>query len=374
MSQRILWIVKGLGKGGAERLVFLGAKHIDFDRYRLEIAYQVADEPNFVGDLQNLGLPLHHLAPRPGRPDLWPLKLAKLLRSGRFDIVHTHSPLPGAVTRLARGINTPLVHTEHNSWRSYRRLTRLANTSTFSRLSYAIAVSEDVAASMTKPFWAPWMNMPEIEVVLQGIDEPPGPAPSATRQNLRHSLGVGESEEVVAHVASFRAKKDHSNLLSAIVRLTRERPNLRLLLFGKGPLENDIRSQVEALGLKDIVSFMGNREDVKELLWACDLFVLSSRYEGLPLSLLEALSAGLPVVVTNVGGIAEVVTHGVEGYVVPPGEPDALALGISRLLADSRERCRMGRAAVERASNFSIKKSVRRLEEIYAMLSPSLSY
>jgi glycosyltransferase involved in cell wall biosynthesis len=117
---------------------------------------------------------------------------------------------------------------------------------------------------------------------------------------------------------------------------------------------------------------LGRRDDVSHVLAACDLFVLASKNEGLPIALVEALALGLPVVATAVGGTPEVVTDGLEGLLVPPSNPDQLASAIERLLADPELRARMSAAATERARHFDISRSVAEMESIYRTLTPDL--
>jgi glycosyltransferase involved in cell wall biosynthesis len=138
-----------------------------------------------------------------------------------------------------------------------------------------------------------------------------------------------------------------------------------LVLVGSGPLEDGLRSQADAAGLAGRVVFAGSRGDVPDLLAAFDVFVLSSRYEGLPIALLEAMAAGRACVATAVGGVPEVVTDGVDGVLVPPGDPDALAAALAAVAGDADRRAALGAKAEARAADFRLDAAVARLAAVY---------
>jgi glycosyltransferase involved in cell wall biosynthesis len=174
---------------------------------------------------------------------------------------------------------------------------------------------------------------------------------------------------VVGTVANFTPKKDHAGLLAAIDQLRGRFGDVVLLLVGSGPLETELRAQVAERGLEAHVRFVGPRGDVPALLPALDVFVLGSRFEGLPISLLEAMAAEVACVATNVGGIPEVVTDRIDGRLVPPGQPQILARIIAEVLMDQELRTRMAVAGRQRvADEFSIDRAVRRTEELYGQL------
>jgi glycosyltransferase involved in cell wall biosynthesis len=137
------------------------------------------------------------------------------------------------------------------------------------------------------------------------------------------------------------------------------------VLVGSGPLETELRQTVATLGLEANVLFAGSRGDVPEILPAFDVFALSSRFEGLPIALLEAMATGLACVATGVGGIPEVITDGVDGVLVEPGNPAQLAGAMVDVLGDPARRRELGRRAVGRAGDFEVAGAVRRIERVY---------
>ena len=368
MTVRVLWLTKGLGLGGAERLLTLTAARIDRSRFEVEVAYLLPWKDAFVPDLEGAGVPTVCLGSRDGADPRWPLRLRRLLRDRDHAIVHTHSPVPAAAARLLVRTPARLVHTEHNVWDRYRRPTYVANALTYPRNEAVIAVSDGVAESIRRPRWAPG-RYPTVETLLHGVEPASTPRGSEARLAARRELGIDDLAPVIGNVANLTLKKDHAGLLAAFDLVRRRVPEAVLLLVGAGPLEADLRAEVRDRELDDSVRFLGSRDDVPELLPALDVFVLSSRFEGLPISLLEAMAAEVACVSTRVGGIPEAITDGVEGRLVPPGEPKVLAEALTDVLLDPDVRSRLaaaGRARVVEA--FSIDRAVRRTEEIYTDL------
>jgi glycosyltransferase involved in cell wall biosynthesis len=361
---RTLWLTKGLGRGGAERLLSLSVVHIDRDRYDVEVAYTLPWKDAWAEEIRSQGIPVHCL----GSPDprlAWPARLRLLARRRGYRLVHTHSPVPAVAARLALPRSTALVHTEHNVWGRYRWPTRVANTATFGRNRAVLAVSRGVADSVRRPFWMPARVMPAVEVLYHGIDEQHVCSGPEARAAARRLLGIGGDALVIGSVANFTPKKNQHHLLRAMKLLDAVVPDVKLVLVGTGPLEQSLRHDARQLGIGDRVLFTGSREDVQELLPAFDAFALSSRHEGLSIALLEAMAAGVPCVSTRVGGVPELVCDGQEGLLVAPGDPEALARAIGTLLQDAALRSRMGRAGTETAGRFSIGSAVRRMEEVY---------
>ncbi len=162
------------------------------------------------------------------------------------------------------------------------------------------------------------------------------------RDAVRRDLDLPADADVVIVVAKLTEQKGHSVLLRAIAPLLESMPGLHLLIVGDGPRGDDLRAQAAGLPGGDRVRFLGVRSDTRELLGASDLFVLPSLWEGLPMALLEAMAAGLPVVATAVSGTRDVVDDGVSGALVPPGEAEPLRSAIERLVADRRAATEMG--------------------------------
>lgn len=349
-----------------ERLISASAPHFDRERVHVEVAYLLAREGAFVGEIRGRGLAVHCLEGG-GPPDLsWVWRLRRLVRAGGFDVVHTHSPLPASVARIALARAGPvLMHTEHSVWPRYRVPTYLVNAATYGRNAAVVAISQGVADSIRRPRWMFWVSMPSVEVLHHGIDEELVRSGPEARARARRTLGLGNDDVVLGTVGSFTPAKDHDTLLEAVRQVAGNHPRLRLVLVGGGPLEARLRARAISAGIGERVVFAGRRDDVQEILPAFDAFVLSSRYEGLSIALLEALAAGLPTVATTAGGIPEAITDGREGLLVPPAQPSLFAAAIGALLSDPARRAEMAVQARRTAKRFCLANAVRRLEAIY---------
>lgn len=356
---RVLMLTKGLGRGGTERLVVGAARHLDRRRFDLEVAYLLPWKDAFVPDVEATGTPVHCLdGPRPTSLG-WLRRLRRLVRDREIELVHTHMPLPAAYARLALpGRRPAFVHTEHNLWDRYQRPTRWANALTYCRNARVIAVSDGVAASIRS-------SVP-VEVVVHGVDPTQVVTGPAARRTARDRLGLDPDAPVVGTVGNFTPKKDQATLLRAVAALAGDAAPT-LVLVGLGPLEGELRALAGELGIERRVVFAGSRDDVFELLPGFDAFVLSSRFEGLPIALLEAMATGVAPVATPVGGIPEVITDGVDGLLVPPGDPDALGAALGKVLRDGALRADLGARARARARDFDLVHAVRRTEAIYRL-------
>jgi len=206
------------------------------------------------------------------------------------------------------------------------------------------------------------------EIVVQGVLLPEVRAQLAHRDAVRAELGIGPDEIVAGTIANFRAQKDYPNLLAAARLLVDRGWPGRIVAIGQGPLEEEMRARHTALGLGDRVLLLGQRDDAVRVLAACDLFTMASDNEGLPVALMEALALGLPVAATRVGGIPEAVTDGVEGLLVPPTSPEALADAIATIAGDRELRAAMAANAARAGERFDIRVGAARIEQIYREL------
>jgi glycosyltransferase involved in cell wall biosynthesis len=369
--KRVLWLTKGLGLGGAERLLTSVAAGIDRDRFEVDVAYLLPWKDAFVPELERHGLRTSCLRARRTVDPRWVARLKRLIDERDYALVHTHSPVPAAAARLLAREPTRLVHTEHNVWGRYRWPTYAVNALTYRRNDATIAVSDAVAASIVPPRWLPG-DPPPVETLLHGVDLADVPRGLDARAAARETLGIDGTTPIVGIVANFTPKKDHAGLLAAIATVRQQVDGVQLLLIGSGPLEDELRRDVVARELGATVRFLGSRDDVPALLPAMDVFVLGSRFEGLPISLLEAMAAEVACVATSVGGIPEALTDHVDGRLVPAGDPVALAQALTDTLTDHEARRAMAAAGHARVSeDFSIERAILRTQALYDELLPT---
>ena len=364
--RRVLWLAKGLGPGGAERLLVATARLADHDRFAFEVAFVVPWKDHLVPELEAAGVTVHRLGTGRRGGVRWMARLARLVRSGGYDVVHAHSPLPAVVARLARrrtarASRPQLVSTEHNLWPRFALATRAVNRATFRLDDRHLAVSHAVLDALPPSLRA------STAVLVQGVDVDAVRSALREREGVRRELGIGAGEIVVGTVANLRASKAYPDLLRA-ARLVLDAPPalpVRFVAVGQGPLEAEVRALHAELDLGDRFRLLGYRDDPWRVLAGCDVFCLSSVHEGLPIALLEAMVLGLPVVATAVGGIPEAVTDGVEGVLVPPHRPDALAAALLDVAGDPVRRAALAAAAARRSEGFGLAPAVEAVQALY---------
>lgn len=282
------------------------------------------------------------------------IELARLLEKERVTVVHTHNPQPliyGAPAALISGAKH--VHTKHgaNPDSARRKLVRqLAG-----HLADAyVAVSPETAEIARKQREC---TNKRLSVIENGVDVERFARDERARLEVRRELGIPDDAWVIGTVGRVAPEKDHALLVRAAAPLLGDRT--RLVIAGSGPEEARLRTLVESDAHARFVHLLGARSDVERVLSALDVFVLSSKTEGLPLVLPEAMAAGLPVVSTAVGGIPSVVREGVTGLLVPAGQPERLRSALASLEADRSRAAQMGRAARQLAlERYSRKRMI----------------
>jgi glycosyltransferase involved in cell wall biosynthesis len=362
---RVLWLIKGLGPGGAERLLAQSVRLRDRAHVGGRVAYLLPWKDTLVGEFECAGVPTTCLGARSSLDPRWLWRLRRSLVRQPVDVVHVHSPLAAIGARLVvrslrRTMRPRVVTTEHNVWSSHTGMTSLMNGATAALDDARTAVSGAVRASM------PVRLQSATEVVRYGVEVASVRAATGARDLVRQELGIGRDDFVIGTVANLRANKAYPDLLAA-ARLVCDRvPRARFVAVGQGPLEAVIHAEHARLGLDDRFLLLGYRDDATRVMTAFDVFCLASHHEGLPIAMMEALVLGLSVVATDVGGNREIVEHGREGLLVPPGRPDELAAALIRVAEEPGLRQRLAAAAAAGAERLAVDAAIRRTESVYA--------
>jgi glycosyltransferase involved in cell wall biosynthesis len=355
---RIVHVVQGLGIGGQERLVVQLSQELAARGHEPSI---VSLSPGGEVRAEASGVPVHDATRGPGADASLVPRLAVLLRRLGADVVHTHNPSPmlHAVPAALLARTPRRVHTKHGA-NVYGRRGLWAARAIVRVLDAVVAVSPETAAVARSKERVPASR---LHVVPNGIPlRAYGPDPEASAR-VRRELGLPQDAFVVGSVGRLAVEKDYPLLVRALAPMLGER--MRLVLVGEG----DARAAIERAvppWCAPFVTLTGTRRDVPALLASFDLFVLSSRTEGLPLAVPEAMACALPVVATAVGGLPGVVTADC-GVLVPAGQAAPLARVVGELAADRGRARRMGEAARRHAlARFSIERMVDDYERIYA--------
>lgn len=315
-SLAIHHVLDSLAVGGAETLVCSLARFQQQAGHRVVVHCRAASGP-LAHELQTAGIPvLLHNAPS---RRLTLLGLFRTFRRYRPDVVHCHNIAPTVLAApVARIAGVPcVVSTRHGTvTRSRRRERKFWLAARF--CWRVVAVSHFAAQQLAS---GPWARPDKLTVILNGAALPPA---------LRAGLPLTSSPRpfTLISVGRLHRVKDFPSLLRAVALATASFPHLRLWILGDGPERTQLESLASELGISHCVKLLGSRNDVGRWLAQADVFVLASLSEGVPIALLEAFAAGLPAVVTAVGGMPEVVQCCGAGVVVPPSQPEALAQAI----------------------------------------------
>ena len=311
------------------------------------------------------------LAPGPvARGSLAWLRLAAILRHLRPDIVHSRNwptvdAIPGA--RLARV--RAVVHSEHG--REETDPHGLARRRNRIRRAFGVMVDRFVTVSDDLNRWlVGTVRIParKVRTIHNGVDT--RRFSDQDRDAARRALGIDDSARVVGTVGRLDPVKDQATLIRAFASLVAARPEAVLVIVGDGPSRRALDLLAADLGLEGRIRMLGTRADVAHLLGGFDVFALPSIAEGISNTVLEAMATGLPVVATRVGGNPELVDDGVNGRLVPPGNPAALAEALDAYLADSLVRALHGKASRQRAvTQFDLPTMVEAYRSLYVSLA-----
>jgi len=357
-------VVQNLNYGGMERVLADIVCGLDPDRFEphvlaLEYLGRFAEGLDRVAKL--------HLAPRMTRWSmLHPAALRGWFRDLAPDVVHLHSGVWYKASMAARRAGVPLViHTEHGRHLPDPWLARLIDRMASRRTDWVVAVSESVAAHLRAHVVA---DPRRVIVIPNGIATAQF-AHLGDRAGLRRALGIADRQLIIGSIGRLEPVKGFDVMLKAFA-LLRGRwsgaAGVRLVVAGDGSERAALQAQAARLGIAEAVHLLGWRDDVHDLHAAFDLFTLSSRSEGMSISLLEAMSAGLCPVVTDVGGNGEVLGPGLQDLLAGCEDPAKLAATWERVLADPGRRSAAAAAAQRRArEHFDVSQMVARYEALY---------
>ncbi len=362
---RLLFLSTTMGMGGADQQLLTIAGGLRARGHEVMIVSLTPLGPMGL-EARRLGIATKSLAMRRGVPDPRGLvRLARLVRSWKPDLLHSHMVHANLLARAVRLVAPvpALVSTIHSIYDGGRL--RMAAYRLSNRLVDQMTIVSQAAADR---FIAERIIPSELlRVVPNGVDtERFRNVPPEARESVRRALGIG-GEFVWLAVGRFETAKDYPNMLHAFAAVRKRHPQALLLLVGRGSLQPETEALARTLKLADGVRFLGVRRDVAEVMSAADGYVMSSAWEGMPIVLLEAAAAGLPIVATRVGGNQEVVQDERTGFLVPSRDSEALARAMLRLMElTESERRALGQRGYEHVrTHYGVSQAVRRWEELY---------
>ncbi len=365
-ARKVLHLIHSLEMGGAQKVIINLVRHHDRSAFI-----------PVVGSLRRAGT-LEPLINKAGTDVVYfdktspldigcALRLREYIRANGISIVNAHNFSASLWGRIAcAGLNNvAFVVTEHGRLENPSFKVRFFNRIFASGVDAIIAVSEETAEFIRMSF--PY-NAHKIHVVINGIDIPDEPGWS--KSQLESEFGIPSDAPVIATLGAFTPVKDQALLINAVHLVLRELPDARLLLIGDGPLRSELEHLVDTLRMRESVVFAGERIDGPEILDASNVFCLSSRQEGTPIALLDAMARKCPMVLTKVGGIPYIVTDETEALLVPHGEPGLLAAALKRILNSGELAGKLASNALLRLrADFSAETMTRNTEEVYRGVS-----
>nr|MBP7323639.1 glycosyltransferase [Deltaproteobacteria bacterium] len=371
----ILFVIPQLDRGGSETLIYDIAMRLDKSIFNVSLAYfHFYGNETFRKAFQERGIKLHEVRISSSADFSAMRTMARVIRENDIHLVNAHHFISMVYSFYACKLvgRRKLVYTEHSSWEvdkvplKWRMACRLLS----GQLDNVIGVSDDVTKTLKENLY---LKDEGAVTIRNGVSLRNG----GTREpgSVRREFGLSDTMKVIAMVANFRKVKNHILLLKGFRELLGEFDGVRLLLIGQGYAhdpensEIELRRYIEESGLSGKVIFTGYRSDVMDLLSIADVFCLTSYREGLPISMLEAMSCSLPVVGTNVPGIRDVVRHGKNGFLVEADDYVAVKDSLLRILTDNQIRRDFGSESRKIVlESYSLDQCVRNYQDLFLKL------
>lgn len=364
---KILFIIWSLERGGAERFLAGLLMHIDLSQFE-PVLCCLNWKGVWAETIEQRGIKVIALNKKMGVDvGVW-RQLIHIIKEGHFDIVNTHLWLADVMGRVAAmTARAPIIISTAQNVDIWKKIThRLVDWILAFRTTLIIAVSLAV-----KDYYTRVVKIPDrkILVIPNAIDIAPFENIGAIHY-LYPEFDLKEDDFILACVGRLNYQKGHSYLFESVKLVKDLLPNLKIIVVGEGEERNVLENLVAALGIQNMVRFVGQRKDIPQILNLSQGLVLPSLFEGLPLCVLEAMAAGRPVIATDVGGTREIVAAGETGYLVPSKSPSALATAIQSLAANPANRQKMGQRAKEIVRRkYSIETITKKTEQLFTTLT-----
>lgn len=294
-------------------------------------------------------------------------KLKALLFDGKYDIVHAHTETGGLLLKLAVGVKgkSKFFYTPHGM--SFWEGSSLTSQLVYKPLERWICSGMDMNLGMNREEvnnLEQWNRNTATYIHGIGLNIKRMHSTKRSRQDVREEFNVKEGEKLVVSIGELDENKNHSTVIRALSKTGRK--DVKYVICGVGPKKDALLQQIEEFGLKDNVILAGYRTDIPEILNSADIFIFPSFHEGMPVSALEAMACGLPLICSKIRGNVDIVVEDLNGYLFPPSDVDILAHKIELLLDDSIKRRFMGDKNREIVEDFSLTNVTEELIGIYS--------
>jgi glycosyltransferase involved in cell wall biosynthesis len=364
-----LRVVRGSG-GGPEKTIFLSAEMIDKEKFSTVVVYigQKGDKAfGVTKKAEGRDVKYIELWER-GRFD-WRIirKLLQIIKEYSIDIVHGHDYKSDVIGRVLR-IFTPvkLISTVHG-WvgnNSKERFYNYVDRKVLKKYDKVIAVNKPIMDLLVQKK----VNPRKVELIHNAILVEDY-APQSEVKDLRSELKIPDSAPVLGFVGRISEEKDLPLLFMAVKKSLPDFTDLKVLISGDGPLIDKLKDYCNKIGIGEQVFFLGQVQDIKRVYLTMDVFILTSKTEGIPNVILEAMAMRVPVISTNVGGVGEIIRHNTDGVLIQAGDIAGLCHYFSKMLKENDYRNNVVNEAYKRVSeNFGFSARLKRIEEIYKEL------
>jgi glycosyltransferase involved in cell wall biosynthesis len=366
-KNKILYVITSLGLGGAEKLLLTYIKRLSPEKYSFHICCFRHKPDDLTAEISKYAEVTNLRISNKFNPVII-LRLIKLINRYQPDIIHTHLFQPRFYTTVAHLFSkkSVLIAHKHNNVNIKKH-----NVFIFLEMlsiifnQKVIAISQSVKQSLIKYEFVPEKK---IDVIYNGIEC------HNFYENINKSKILNEKKIIIGTICRLERQKGLKYLLLAMKIILTKFPGAKLEIIGDGTLLNELQELSKKLGISNSVIFFGKFTDVKPFYKRMDVFVLPSLYEGFGIVLLEAMASGVPVIASNVDGIKEVVQDEINGILVLPKNPEAIAIALTRLIQNHQLYNQLVEEGLKRARVFDMHEHLMKLDNLYSSLLGAESY
>lgn len=338
---RICQVIPDLPMGGAETMCVTLSIELKKMGHDVSVISLYDCDSILTRRLKDAQIPTYFMSKRPGLDLQCIPRLRSCLRKLRPDVIHTHIHALKYTYIACLGLKIPMLRTIHNVADVDAEADTKINTYLFSRKKVVpVSISEEIRATVSEYYHIPEAYSP---VIYNGV--------AIAQCQPKESYAINGIPELI-HVGWFRTSKNHTAIVDAVKLLCEKGLSVHVSLYGDGELREEIRQKVHNLGLDAEISFMGLSDNIFPHLNKSDIFILPSLYEGSPISIIEAMGTGLPIIASDVGGIPDMIESGVSGVLIN-ADAQSLADAIAHLVVAESKREAYGRQALQNAERFS---------------------
>ena len=357
---KILQVLPELRLAGAQIMVENLTRELIRNGNTVEVVSLYSNRTPLTERMEKDNIPIHFLEKKSGFDITVVFKLRKIIKEFKPDVIHSHTySLKYAYFASRFVYKRKIVHTVHNiaekeaSDANKRLQKRLFNK----EIVQPVAISPIVKETILKYYC---LDESQVPMIYNGI--------SLCSCIRKASYKINEKDINIVHIGRLQEQKNHELMLNTMREVVKENSGIKLHCYGTGPLKDSLESMIEKYGLKNNVILEGLTDKQFEVLNSADIFVLPSKWEGMPITLIEAMGTALPIIVTPVGGIPDMIENGVSG-IICADDPSDLKNAIFTIISDEELRGRLGKNAFEKAKCFSSEVMEKAYEEIYKGLA-----